>query len=257
MRRPSRSGRAALDARHPAQPRGREHGGTGARSERPARFVYSAAAPAHADLARALAVGVSVGAPVVVEGRLWGVIQAGWSGEESPPADTEARLARFAELLETAIANADSRDQLTASRARLLTEARRGAPPRGAGPSRRRAAAAGAHDHHAHARTPALREEDGDVEELLAEALQHAQQGTAELRELAHGILPAALTHGGLRAGVDAVAARLDLPVRSRCPGAAVPGGDRTKCVLHRRRVAHEHRQVRGRSAGRGQGARG
>ena len=50
------------------------------------------------------------------------------SGQDLPPADAEERLAEFAELLDTAIANADSRDQLTASRARVLTagdEARR------------------------------------------------------------------------------------------------------------------------------------
>src|ERR1700751_3803483 len=93
------------------------------RRRRPARVVFSQAAHgAIADIARTLSVDVSVGAPLVVEGRLWGVVQAGWSGEESPPADTEERIARFAGLLGTAIANADSRDRLTASRARLLTE---------------------------------------------------------------------------------------------------------------------------------------
>jgi hypothetical protein len=56
------------------------------------------------------------------------VIVASWGGERSPPGDTEERMAKFAALLDTAIANADSRDQLMASRARLLTagdEARR------------------------------------------------------------------------------------------------------------------------------------
>ena len=56
------------------------------------------------------------------------MITASWEGKELPPVDAEERLAQFAELLETAIANADSRDQLTASRARVLTagdEARR------------------------------------------------------------------------------------------------------------------------------------
>ena len=70
----------------------------------------------------------AVGAPIVVDGRLWGVIVASWGGEGSPPGDAEERMAKFAQLLDTAIANADSRDQLTASRARLLSagdEARR------------------------------------------------------------------------------------------------------------------------------------
>ena len=50
---------------------------------------------------------------------------------------------------------------------------------------------------------------------LLSEALDHAEQATAELRELAHGILPAVLTQGGLRAGVDALASRMPVPVEN------------------------------------------
>jgi signal transduction histidine kinase len=52
----------------------------------------------------------------------------------------------------------------------------------------------------------------------VGEALKHAQQGNAELRELAHGILPAVLTRGGLRAGVHALVSRLDLPVHVEVP---------------------------------------
>jgi signal transduction histidine kinase len=48
---------------------------------------------------------------------------------------------------------------------------------------------------------------------LVTEALQHAEEATAELRELAHGILPSVLTRGGLRAGVDALASRMPVPV--------------------------------------------
>jgi len=52
-----------------------------------------------------------------------------------------------------------------------------------------------------------------DPAPLIDEALQHAEHANTELRELAHGILPAALTRGGLRAGVEALAERADLPV--------------------------------------------
>ena len=50
----------------------------------------------------------------------------------------------------------------------------------------------------------------------MAEALQHAEEATAELRELAHGILPSVLTRGGLRAGVGALASRMPVPIENR-----------------------------------------
>jgi signal transduction histidine kinase len=151
------------------------------------------------------------------------VISASWNREESPPPDTEERMAQFAELLDTAIANADSRDQLTASRARLLTE----------GDEARRRVVRDLHDGaqqrlvHAiltlkHAQQ-ALRENDGDAQSLIGEALEQVEQGNAELRELAQGILPGALAHGGLRAGVRPVVARLDLPVQVDLPAERFP----------------------------------
>jgi signal transduction histidine kinase len=132
-------------------------------------------------------------------------------------------MARFAELLETAIANADSRDQLTASRARLLT----------AGDEARRRVARDLHDGGQQRLVHtiitlklaqrALRDKEGRVEALIGEALEHAEQGNAELRELAHGIHPAVLARGGLQAGLDAVVARLDLPVDVQVPAERFP----------------------------------
>jgi PAS domain S-box-containing protein len=51
----------------------------------------------------------SVGIPIVVEGRLWGMVMVASTLEQPLPADTEARLASFTTLLTTAIANAESR----------------------------------------------------------------------------------------------------------------------------------------------------
>jgi signal transduction histidine kinase len=123
-------------------------------------------------------------------------------------------MAKFAQLLETAIANADSRDQLISSRVRLLT----------AGDAARRQVVRDLHDGAQQRLVQtiltlklaqrAFRDGDGEAEPLLGEALEQAEQGNRELRELAHGILPGVLTHGGLRAGVAAVVGRLDLPVR-------------------------------------------
>jgi signal transduction histidine kinase len=59
----------------------------------------------------------------------------------------------------------------------------------------------------------ALENGQDDARALLAEALDNAERATAELRELARGILPVALTQGGLRAGVDTLASRMPVPV--------------------------------------------
>jgi signal transduction histidine kinase len=64
----------------------------------------------------------------------------------------------------------------------------------------------------------ALRAGDEKAGPLISEALEQAQQGNAELRELAHGILPSVLTHGGLRSGVNTIVARIDLPVEVDIP---------------------------------------
>jgi signal transduction histidine kinase len=122
-------------------------------------------------------------------------------------------MASFAELLDTAIANADSRDQLSASRARVLA----------AGDDARRRVVRDLHDgaqqRLVHTTVMlklaqrALQREEADAEALIAEALQHAELATDELRELAHGMLPSALMRGGLRAAVAVLVTRLGVPV--------------------------------------------
>ncbi len=65
---------------------------------------------------------------------------------------------------------------------------------------------------------------DSPARGLVDAALEQAERATAELRELAHGILPAVLLRGGLRAGVEALASRMPLPVAVAVPAARVPG---------------------------------
>ncbi|HJY94982.1 MAG TPA: GAF domain-containing protein, partial [Streptosporangiaceae bacterium] len=95
---------------------------------------YGTAVGAFADVARDWQYRSSVGVPISVEGRLWGVMIAG-SREESLPADTEARLAGFTELVATAIAEAQARVELRgfaeeqAALRRVATLVARGAPP--------------------------------------------------------------------------------------------------------------------------------
>jgi GAF domain-containing protein len=67
---------------------------------RPARLDEHADASGEVGLvARQTGFRSSVGTPIIVEGRLWGVVIAGSSGEQPLPADTEARLASFTELV--------------------------------------------------------------------------------------------------------------------------------------------------------------
>jgi signal transduction histidine kinase len=58
-----------------------------------------------------------------------------------------------------------------------------------------------------------LSDPGGPAVELVDEALEHAQRATAELRDLAHGILPAPLSRGGLRAGLETLASGVRLPL--------------------------------------------
>ncbi|HEY9498445.1 MAG TPA: GAF domain-containing protein [Terrimesophilobacter sp.] len=73
---------------------------------------YEGATGELAALLRARGIRAEVGAPVIVEGQIWGTLIAGWDTDEPAPAGIEHRVARFAELIATAIANAEARDEL-------------------------------------------------------------------------------------------------------------------------------------------------
>src|SRR5256885_15758987 len=60
----------------------------------------------------------SVSAPIVVAGIIWGAV--GIASAEPLPADTESRLGAFCELVSLAVASAQAREDLSASRARLV-----------------------------------------------------------------------------------------------------------------------------------------
>ena len=74
------------------------------RTGRPARMnSYENAAGSIAALTRAMGLRAAVGMPVVLDGRVWGLAAVG-SAEPGPmPADTEARISAFAELVGTAL----------------------------------------------------------------------------------------------------------------------------------------------------------
>ena len=62
--------------------------------------------------AHGLGIRSSVGCPIVVAGKLWGVIAASTRSDEPFPADTESQMARFTELVATAVENAEARAEL-------------------------------------------------------------------------------------------------------------------------------------------------
>jgi signal transduction histidine kinase len=173
---------------------------------------------------RELGLRSSVGTPILVEGRVWGIVTAGSTSGQTLPG-SEERLASFTELVATAIANADSRAALAASRARIVAAADE---------SRRRIERdlhAGAQRRLVHAvvalklAQQALSDGNPGAGQFAAEALQHAEQANFELRELAHGILPAALTRGGLRAGIDGLVSRISVPVTVDVSVERLPAG--------------------------------
>ncbi|WP_328523038.1 sensor histidine kinase [Kribbella sp. NBC_00359] len=85
--------------------------------------------------ARALGIRSSVGCPIVVAGQVWGVIAASKKSDEPFPANTESQIARFTELVATAIENTEARAELhrmadeQAALRRVATLAARGGAP--------------------------------------------------------------------------------------------------------------------------------
>jgi signal transduction histidine kinase len=155
----------------------------------------------------------AVGAPIKVASRLWGAIMVVGAEADTFPADTEQRIAEFAELVTAALANADAREELAASRARIVE----------AGYEERRRLERDLHDGAQQefvgaalslklARQQWEQTPDAAAERLDA-ALEHVEAGLRDLRELAAGIHPSVLSDRGLGAALQTLAARSTVPV--------------------------------------------
>jgi signal transduction histidine kinase len=185
-----------------------------AQTGRPARLdSYEDASGPIGLAARETGIRASVGAPIIVAGRLWGVMIANPSPEETLPADTEARLTEFTELLAMAVANAESRAELAASRARIVAaadETRRRIERDLHDGAQQRLVSLGLELRTAQAAVPP------ELSELEGE-LSHVVDGLArlheELREIARGIHPAILAEGGLERALKTLARRSSVPV--------------------------------------------
>ncbi len=216
---------------------------------------FSAATGPLADYTRNAGIGSTVGSPIVVDGRLWGAMIAATRTDEPMPADTESRIEEFTELVATAISKMQARSDLAASRARIVA----------ATDEERRRVVRDLHDgaqqRLVHTTVTlklaqrALQNGDEAAPALVTEALDHAERATAELRELAHGILPTVLTDGGLRAGVEALGSRMPLPVKNGVTVGRLPRSSRGHRLLRGQRGLDQHRKTRSRRVCRGDGA--
>ena len=190
----------------------------------PARCDYATlTGPGAAEL-RELGFASAVGVPITVAGLTWGALVVALRPDEVMPLETEHRLQAFAELVGLAVASADARDEVAASRLRIVE----------ASDNERRRLERNLHDG-AQQRLVALslglrlvqaklRTSPEEAQELLLKMSEELAAAITELRELAQGIHPAVLTDRGLRAALEVLAARvplaveLDVDVEGRVP---------------------------------------
>jgi PAS domain S-box-containing protein len=162
---------------------------------------------------RELGIRSEVGAPVVVDGNVWGALIAGTDHAEPLPPGTEWRVASFAELIGTAVSNAMAHSELIASRARMVT----------AFDAARQRVTRDLHDGAQQQLVSTIinlqlaqqnwSSTPQQAREYLDRALHDARSSIDGLREIAAGIHPAILTHRGLAAALDALVGRLPIPV--------------------------------------------
>jgi GAF domain-containing protein len=180
---------------------------------RPARIDdFSEATGPTAEPGRKMGTRAGVGVPITVEGRLWGVMNIG-SNQGPLPAGTEARLAGFAELAATALANAEAQAALAASRTRLVAaadQARRRIERDLHDGAQQRLVSLALELRAAQAAAPPGTDE---LVSRLAGAVTELTGLLEELGEIARGLHPAVLSQGGLRPALRALARRSAIPV--------------------------------------------
>jgi signal transduction histidine kinase len=168
------------------------------------------------DLARQLGVRSAVGAPIVVEGRVWGMMNALWTDPGQLRSGLEDRLAQFTELVATAIANADSRAELAASRARVVAaadETRRRIERDLHDGTQQRLVSLALDLRAVEATVPS---ELIDLKAQLSRAVEGVADAIHELGEISRGIHPAILSNGGLGPALKALARRCPVSVTLR-----------------------------------------
>lgn len=183
---------------------------TGRSARMSGAYLASVDGPTSADSGRP-GIACTVASPIVVEGRLWGAMVVAAS-EELPP-DAEERMEKVGELVATAIANAESKSELAASRRRIVAasdDARRRIERDLHDGTQQRLVSLGLAVRAAQSGLPSdlsdLRSELSQIATGLAEAVE-------ELQELSRGIHPAILAQGGLAPALRTLARRSAIPI--------------------------------------------
>jgi signal transduction histidine kinase len=181
---------------------------------RPVRIEdWDEAAGGVAALMRSLGIRSGAAGPIVIGGRVWGAVSAVWSDPAAMPVGAEHRVAEFAQLVAYAIENAEARNELAASRARLVEAA----------DEARRRIERDLHDGAQQRLVAAaldltlleqqLERDVAAARAALTRAREQLDEGLSELRDLARGIHPSVLTDRGLEAALQGLAKRAPVPV--------------------------------------------
>jgi PAS domain S-box-containing protein len=193
------------------------------RTVAPARFdSYEDSSGELATVIKQCGIRSEIGAPVIVEGHVWGALIAGTDGDEPLPSGAELRVARFAELIATAVSNATTRSELVASRARIVAasdETQRRIERNLHDGTQQRLIALGLDLQAVRAKVPA---ELQDTRSGLERSERELEAILEDVRELSRGLHPALLSRGGLRRSLRALARKspikvdLDLDIDTR-----------------------------------------
>jgi signal transduction histidine kinase len=155
----------------------------------------------------------AVAIPIMVDGELWGAAGAGSTKYQKLPEGIEQRISGFTELVATAISNANAREELAASRARVVA----------ASDATRRRIERDLHDGIQQRLVTLMLGLNGAIEstpselrELVAQ-LEQMERGLKEMieevREISRGLHPAILSEAGLGPALKSLARRSAVPV--------------------------------------------
>ena len=175
--------------------------------ERPARIESFERLPGHiAEVVRRSGIRCEVGGPILMDGRIWGVMIVSSRSLRTLPADTEERISNFAELASIAVSHAETRTKLIDSRARLVASA----------DEARERIERDLHDSvQQQLISAALRlhaSQTSTDPQVLVQTLKSAEEALTEvikeIRQIVHGLLPPVLTQAGLAPALRALARR-------------------------------------------------